>query len=355
MGNKQILKKIFLMAYARKNLGDDFFIKMLLDRYPMHHFYMKILDYSFLSELDQYINLHIIQEPDTDENLSRINVNDYDAYIYIGGSIFMEGGKVYNLSNKFYDFVKKCKDYNKPFCYVSCNYGPYNTQEYFELSKRNFEICTDICFRDKYSYNLFSYIKNVRYAPDFAYTYPIKDEGKIPNSVGISVIDLSIRCDLKNKENDYINMLAKNITNYVNDGKRVYLFSFCKYEGDESAIKKIINKLDSNKNVYVIKYDGNIDNFINIYSKMEYNICARFHAMILSCIAKQKAYVMSYSKKIENVINDLNLNLPVLNFKDVNENLIINLSDFSNIESDKIDLIIEDAKEQEKVVKQILE
>lgn len=28
------MKKVFLMAYARKNLGDDIFIKMLLEKYP---------------------------------------------------------------------------------------------------------------------------------------------------------------------------------------------------------------------------------------------------------------------------------------------------------------------------------
>ena len=45
----------------------------------------------------------------TDEELYNSDVNEYDAYVYIGGSIFMEGGSSYNLSEKFYDFVKRCK------------------------------------------------------------------------------------------------------------------------------------------------------------------------------------------------------------------------------------------------------
>ena len=36
--------KIFIMAYARKNLGDDIFIKMLLEKYSQIDFYIKIND-----------------------------------------------------------------------------------------------------------------------------------------------------------------------------------------------------------------------------------------------------------------------------------------------------------------------
>lgn len=85
------MKKIFLMAYARKNLGDDLFIKMLLERYPMHQFYMKINKYEYLDELDKYNNLNVSIGNDTDEELYKLDVNQFDIYIYIGGSIFMEG------------------------------------------------------------------------------------------------------------------------------------------------------------------------------------------------------------------------------------------------------------------------
>ena len=55
---------------------------------------------------------------------------------------------------------------------------------------------------------------------------------------------------------------------------------------------------------------------------MENMVCARFHAMILSCVAKQNLYVMSYSKKIDNVIEDLDLNLPIIHFNDIDKNTI---------------------------------
>ena len=132
------MKKVFIMAYLRKNLGDDLFVKMLLEKYENIDFYIKYDKHEYLDVLKKYKNLHVLYGKDTDEELHSTDVNEYDAYIYIGGSIFMEGGLSYNLSEKFYDFVRRCKENNKPFCYISCNYGPYKTEEYFELSRNNF-------------------------------------------------------------------------------------------------------------------------------------------------------------------------------------------------------------------------
>ncbi|MBP3708237.1 MAG: polysaccharide pyruvyl transferase family protein [Clostridia bacterium] len=348
------MKKIFVMAYARKNLGDDLFIKMLLDRYPMHQFYMKVNNCIFLDELQkQYENLNVIQAPDTDDELYASDVNEYDAYVYVGGSIFMEGGKVYNLSERFHDFIKRCKENNKPFCYISCNYGPYQTEEYFNLSRETFKNTTDICFRDKHSYNLFKDIKSVRYAPDFAFTYPIKKQEKIPDSVGITIIDLSIRDYLCDKEQAYIDMIVNNINAYIKDGKKVYLYTFCSYESDERTLEMVLKRVN-NPNVVAIRYNGDIESFIDTYSKMEYMICARFHAIILSLLANQKIHVMSYSKKIDRIIDDLELNLPNTLLTDISGDLIVDLSNFEETSESKINDIKEKAQGQELAIKNAL-
>lgn len=348
------MKKVFIMAYARKNLGDDLFIKMLLDKYSNIDFYIKIEEAKFLESLDKYDNLHVLIGNDTDEELYKMDVHEYDGYVYIGGSIFMEGGKVYNLSPKFYDFVKRCKEAKIPFCYISSNYGPYQTQEYFNLSRKNFEACTDICFRDKYSYNLFKDIKSVRYAPDYAFSYEMPEQEKIPNSIGISIINLDIRNDSKHKSEEYYKFLVNNIRRYIEQDNTVYLYSFCKYEQDELTIKKVLDEFKDTSKIIQVNYDGDIDKFLRQYSKMEYMICTRFHAMILSLIFRQKIFIMSYSKKIDNVINDLELNFPILHIKEVNENFKIDKKDFILIDEKKILKIIENAKQQDRVFEECI-
>lgn len=346
-------KKIFILAYARKNLGDDIFIEMILKKYPQYDFYMKLKNKAFLDNLSKYNNLNIIDGEDTDEELYSIHPTQYDAYIYIGGSIFMEGGKVYNLSEKFLKFVKACKEFDIPFIYISSNYGPYKTEEYFNLSKENFSTCTDICFRDKYSYNLFKDISNVRYAPDYIFSYDLKTENKIPKTIGITVINLDVRNDLKEVSTKYYKWLLNSIKNYIDLGFKVYLYSFCKHEGDEDTIDYILSNMN-NDNIVDVRYRGNIEEFLEKYTKMEYMICSRFHAMVLSSLMYQKMYIVSYSNKINNVINDLELDIPILNLKNLNENQILQLENFNAVEETKLKKIKQESKKQEMVLRKIL-
>lgn len=344
------MKKVFILAYARQNLGDDIFIKMLLERFPNIDFFIKVPNYEYVRWLDEnYKNLSVSVGKDTDIQLNKMNVEEYDGYVYIGGSIFMEGGKVYNLSESFFEFVNKCKEKNIPFCYISSNYGPYQTQTYFELSKKNFETCTDICFRDLYSYNLFKNISSVRYAPDYIFNLDLKKKSKNKDSIGISVIN---RGEEFNKK--YYSFLCNNIEKLLQEGKDIYLFSFCKHEGDEITIDYILNKFKNSSKIHDIRYDGDINKFLKIYTNMEYMITLRFHAMILSLIAGQKIMVMSYSKKIDNVIDDLKLDLNLIKMNEINENVEINLNDFKEIDENKIKKISIEAAEQEKAIKDFI-
>ena len=78
-----------------------------------------------------------------------------------------------------------------------------------------------------------------------------------------------------------------------------------------------------------ILFEGDVDRFLGMYAKMEYMICSRFHAMILSTVARQKMYVLSYSKKINNVIEDLELNLPIDHFDDVDPDKTLSLDELA--------------------------
>lgn len=339
------MKKIFIMAYLRNNLGDDLFVKELINRYPNEKFYIDVIDLKYGEVFRNSKNVEVRIEKE--ENFNKIEINQYDAFIYIGGSIFMEGGKVYNLDENCVNFIKNCKEKNKPFFYISSNYGPYKTNKYFELSKQAFSSCTDICFRDEYSYNLFKDIGSVRYEPDLLFSYKIDNIEKEKNSVGISVIDLEIREKLKHKEEEYVKFLVGNIEKFLQEGKNIYLFSFCKEEDDEKAIEKVLenikNKEERNK-IKVIKYNNNLREFLNIYKKMEYMVCQRFHSLILSCVCNQKIFVVSYSKKIDNVIEELKLGVNYIKHKNLKEDEKLNFIEFR--EAKNIEKIKTEAEKQ---------
>ena len=345
------MKKILVFAYLRNNLGDDLFVCELLRRYSNTEFHIRVIDSSFGKPFLKYSNA-IIEIVDN-ETFNNINLSDYDGFVYIGGSIFMEGGHVYNLDKGCYKFIESTKNQNTPFFYISSNYGPYQTDDYFNLSRKTFNICKDLCFRDKYSYELFKDIPNIRYAPDVAFTYTPSNLSTIKNTIGISLIDLEIRDNLKQKESEYINFINNNISLYLQQNKKVYLFSFCAHENDEIAIEKIykIRKDDvENGNITVVKYKDDVDKFISIYQNMEYMICERFHSLVLSYVFGQKFYVISYSKKIDNIILELGLCEDFLEFENLTDDTILNLNTFNTVNYNNLQNIKNTAQNQFKAL-----
>lgn len=342
--------KVYVFAYNRMNLGDDIFLKMLFAKYRNIQFYINTPDICYNLPFKEMHNVHFLDGEY--RNLEEIQICDYDAYIYIGGSIFIENKRGMMLQNKFDNLLNLCKENNKPFFYVSSNFGPYKSVEYMEISKSIISKCTDICFREKYSFDLFKDIASVRYAPDLIFDYEIeKVLEHRKDTVGLSVIDFEIREEFKEIQEKYFELLKKFVKKCIANGKEIYLFSFCKYEGDEQGIEKLIKKMSEfeRTKIKIVKYEGDIEKFIAEYTKIEYMVCTRFHSMVLSILSEQKIYCLSYSSKMNNVISDLNLNIEVDNIKDIKGDNEIELSKFNKINNEKFEEIKVASKEQLKM------
>ncbi len=131
-------KKILLFAYTKVNLGDNMFIYMLLKRYPNINFYIHLVEEGYNKLYKDLKNIHFIT---IERNLDIINIEDFDAYVYVGGSIFMESEYSFRELNDFNKFIKRCNEKNRKFFYMSCNFGPYKTQEYLNLAREIFTKC----------------------------------------------------------------------------------------------------------------------------------------------------------------------------------------------------------------------
>ena len=333
------MKKVYILAYSKMNLGDDIFIDMLVKRYKHIQFYSKNM------RMDSYAykenaNLHFI-----DYTLDElVDLADFDAFVYIGGSIFMEHAGGIERIEKLKELAIKCNHLGIPFYYISSNFGPYQTEDYKTLVAEMFGEVTDVCLRDKSSFEIFNNIPTVRYAPDAVLAYCPPKVEKEKNTIGISVINFKFREKLKNYEQKYYEILLKSIEHYIQKGFKVKLFSFCKYEGDEDTAQLLIDKVSKKKSVELITYNGNIKEFLKKYGKVEYMICSRFHSMILSYILKQKSYILSYSNKITNVIKDLNLINTYQSFGDINNIDYISIDSFKDFNYN--DLILSEANKQ---------
>ena len=324
--------KILVKAYIAQNLGDDLFLKLLLDKYPQIQFslidgrkqgiysqYVPFQLITFVSKLPQKILLFInrkIADKYTNYIISRRlekKSKYYDAAIILGGSMFIQGKKGFNSD----DITKMSiiKYFQHSFI-IGANFGPYIEYEYISKYKEIFDKCDYISLRDKYSYELLGNMLNSSYYPDIVFQIKHRLQQKLPNTVGISVIDLSNRGKLSLKVNDYQNFIIALVTALRDNGKNIYLFSFCKQEGDETAIDRIIKKT-GNDGIQVVKYSGEIDSFLDIYSSMEAMFCTRFHSMILSLLNSHYMIPLIYSKKMTQVLEDIDYSGSVIDLYEI--------------------------------------
>jgi colanic acid/amylovoran biosynthesis protein len=334
------MKRVLVSAYCSYNLGDDLFLKILFEKYP-HVIFSILTNNKNYTLFERYKNVNIIETP----NVKRIywalsnyfkftfvfkshfrklfkqlnsKENDFDSFLLIGGSVFMEIGSSH-YKKEFFSLIYSLF-INKPKFIIGANFGPYKSNNYKLFFKNIFEKSSDVCFRDKYSYLLFNDIKTVRYASDIVFQLNYRKQHKVKRSVGFSIIDVESRRSLSTFSYQYQQLHKMLIEAYIKDDYQVNLFSFCQTEGDMISIYKIIKtiKPELRYKIKVFNYDGNIDSLLFEFSKNELVYCSRFHSMILALMNNQNIFPFVYSDKMTNVLSDMNFNGKYLRIENIN-------------------------------------
>lgn len=317
------MKKIFVDAYLGLNLGDDLFLKILFDRYNNVQWYLNTDDIRYRKLFSNYTNViiknNLVEKVLRKFRLEIASYKKYDAGILIGGSVFMQNHTWKSNYRNSSKLINSFNEQNKPYFIIGCNFGPYKDKKFIELYKNLFLKCTDVCFREIFSYNLFSNLKNIRIAPDVVFQLKCSNIKKVKNSIGISIINLKNRKDLDIYENEYKVKIKEIVQLLIDNGKEVTFFSFCKQEGDMEAIEAIMNKIDNKYKhlVKVVSYEGNMDKFLSVFETMENIIGSRFHSCILSQVFQQGIYPIIYSDKTYNMLKDIGLNNEYIYIKEI--------------------------------------
>ena len=300
--------KIYVDAYLSKNLGDDLFINILTKRYPQHKFYAiskgekGYNTKNFKVYSNTYI-FKILKKFQWEKYLA----NHYDTVVTIGGSMFMERGD----TNRDFSMGK-----NKRYV-LGINFGPYKTQEYYNNIYNMLSDVEDVCFRDKYSYNLFKELPNARQAADIVFSMDTSNI-KITNRKRaiISIISPKDKIDEKYEEK-YEEKMLELITFLIKKEFEICLMSFCKNENDEEEIEKIYNQIPENQKKKVEKYyyNGNIEEALNTIADSQLVVGGRFHANIIGlCLGKSILPVL-YSDKTLHVLEDMQINTPIIDIR----------------------------------------
>ena len=293
-------KEIYLKAYFRKNVGDDLFVLYVAERYPDVLFNICTFP-GFAQVFEQFPNIRNVGKLGqfldracnkiTGKRLYRQYMEkSARAVVHIGGSIFIEPVQFTLLNpNTFM---------------IGCNFGPYKTEAYRKSVFSKLEKAKDVCFRDSYSYEMFSSLNNVRVAPDVLFAYPGYPAVQKGCGVGISVIGIDSRPELKHMADKYYNEIAQTIDKCAQMQLPVKLFSFCEAEGDAKAIRERMAR-SKTKAAEVCEYDGDMDAVLKQLNECEYIVATRFHAMVIGWCLSKKVFPVIYSDKQLNVMQDV--------------------------------------------------
>lgn len=312
--------KIYTDSYFSKNLGDDIFIDILTKKYPKHKFY----SISNIKKGYKTPNLKVICNKYIYKFLKKFQLEKYlanmcDIVLTIGGSMFMEN----NDNDRDFSLGK-----NKRYI-LGVNFGPYKTEKYYQNIHNMMSKLEDVCFRDKYSYNLFKDLPNVRYASDIVFALDTS-KVKITNRKRaiISIISPKDKLDEKYQET-YENKMIELIKFLDGKGYEICLMSFCKFENDEQEIENIINKLPKTYRDKVERYcyNGNIEQALNVLGDCQLIIGGRFHANILGLVLGKSILPVLYSDKTLHVLQDMEINVPIIDIRKLDEFDVKSLTD----------------------------
>lgn len=322
------MNKIFICAYDRNNLGDDLFVHTITKRYTKTKFYVwtsatnietfkSLPNLKVLDQDSQFVKFLKKIRPSFVSRYKGMMENRCEAVVYIGGSLFIEYDNWKTILT-WWDYEAK----NRNFYVLGANFGPYKTEEYREELANVFANTKDVCFRDSYSYEQFSEVPTVRYAPDILFDLDMPKRTDEKKRVFISVIDCKEKSEGINQfaehEEEYLDFIWHCILISNRLGYRVTLSSFCKAEGDENAIKKIVSFLPEElvSKVDVINYDGtNAEEILQAISNSDFVIASRFHAAILGFVSMKPVLPIVYSDKTIHVLQDIQFQGLVLDLR----------------------------------------
>lgn len=332
------MKTVNLRYYGAANLGDDIFIKIILDRYK-NKFYLGCKEKRYIKEnknilfRDNYIRLLIgkVKYILTSKYHIPFGLNKGDLLVYIGGSLFIENNNLdaWRREKQFYDSL------DKPYYILGSNIGPYSSPEFIEIVRSIFSRAEDVCLRDSYSYELVKDLDNVRLATDIVFTLDVskyKCDTESNNHV-ISVIDASRKFDneTSKKYNETIAKIIKKLL--VDDESSVTLMSFCEKEGDENTCATIMSLLPEyiKDKVETYRYRGDISEALQVLASAKTITGSRFHANILGMVFGKKILPIAYSDKTINILSDMKYPGPIIDIRSI-DSFNINELDFNNIQ-----------------------
>jgi colanic acid/amylovoran biosynthesis protein len=316
MEGRKWMKQIMIHAYTRFNFGDDLLVDTLCRRYPDTAFILpaptaykrlfKHLENIRIQPNDRLLHRgirYLFRKLRLTNLYFRILARNCDAVVHIGGSLFIQQANW----KKNIQTTKAMRIKGKPFFLIGANFGPYSDDAFYQQHKNIFQTDTDICFREKHSYELFKELSNVRLADDIGFQMKKVAPTQQDKAIVISVIKPSIRKHLSGYDGIYYQKIQEIAVYFIQRDYQVILLSFCDAEQDNEAIEHIMQGIPPAYSTHIHKhfYQTNIKETLQHIARSQFVVATRFHAMIAGWVLHKPVFPIIYSDKMSHVLEDV--------------------------------------------------
>lgn len=344
-------KKVKLRAYVEGNLGDDLFLEIICRRYPNIDFficgsknlkklYSKIRNARYISNdtisvriemfmhrtLVKIINHFSKKEVNnnyiTDAAIEEKWSKKCDYNVLITGSGFMNDETEYESLRK--KFIDEKRYYSRNPYLLGCNFGPFAHKEYLMMYQELFKETADLCFRDKYSADLFPMVKQARFESDIVFGYPIEEIEHIPSIFSEKYMLISVANIRKDKDraveyyDKYIEFLKRVIIKRNSLQQHTVFVCFSKSQNDDISISDVLDGIRNTQYNHVYSYpEISSDQILRLFYDADSVIASRYHAMILGVLFKKPVCAICYNEKVEHVLDDIDITSPRLHLEEL--------------------------------------
>lgn len=340
------MKKILLQFYSCYNLGDDLFVKIFAESFSDCRILLLVNPKCIPKNLGNNVRIHpysfaalfLQKAMDIAEKhrftrctgfLSCIQTrclgwltSQYDAFVRIGGSIFMqhtpECSEIEFASDAEPDFTFQDRDSGSGNAFViGANLGPVYTGDYWQKIREEFQQYRHICLRDYASYCQMRELPNVGYAPDVLFLQPMPNTEPRGENVVISVMDIQQYTADTDIIRSYYDLMDQSMDRFIQSGIPVTLVSFCQWQGDERAIETLLERSSNRERISVCRYRGEPTDILKVLAEASYIIGSRFHSIILGISFGKPVFPIVYSCKTAHYLSDLSFSGRFAELKDL--------------------------------------
>lgn len=339
--------RILLDSYVAGNFGDDLLISLLSRRYPEHDFYV-MCNEAYLPRFGSMNNIHAVGEISSQKYSVQRRVIDkirlifgrprmgfsrllerrgFDLYLLFGGSLFIEGHSLTARGRR--GEIRTGIRNTRVSGIMNCNFGPYASTSFLKSYMGIFRTMDFLSFRESGSYALFEDIEGASYGADISLDGYAEFESDVRTIHGPSVdssvmsifpVSLRRRAALASQEQGYLDAIEGLARRYLADRARSVVISpCCVAEGDLDACRQLSQRLSDCKARVRVEVPQTVPEFISQISRSEVVVGSRFHSVCVALATGVPVYVLSYSRKIDNMLADIGIDENCIDIKDLGD------------------------------------